>query len=200
MKENHIALILCLLLVTVACAPAVTPRPTASPPAIPTRTRTPTATSPAPTVTPLQPTATALLTPSVVWATYSDPTLGITLRHPADWQPVPGYDRKYAGSDGFFQLSAISSAGATIDQVTEGDAYHKLQPYGSEPTIEPLEVQGQQARLILPSADQPQAMKGQAGLIVHLPQPIEISGHKYDYLILWADQEHIREIAETIEL
>lgn len=194
--------ILCLLLVaTAACATAVTPQPTASPTTMPTSTTGLTAMPPTPTATLPQPTATVMLTPSVAWATYSDPTFGITLQYPADWQRVPEYDRKYASPDGFFQLSAIWSAGATIDQVAEDDAHHKLQPYGSEPTIEAsLQVQGREARLILPSADQPEAMKGQTGLIVHLPQPIEISGHKYDYLILWADQEHIREIAETIQV
>jgi len=201
LKEHRGVSILCLLLVaTAACATAVTPQPTASPTTTPASTTPPTAILPTPTTTLPRPTVTVVLTPSVAWATYSDPTFGITLQYPADWQPVPGYDRKYAGPDGFFQLSAIWSAGATIDQVAEDDAHHKLQPYGSEPTIEPLQVQGREARLILPSADQPEATKGQTGMIVHLPQPIEISGHKYDYLILWADQEHVREIAETIWL
>ena len=202
MKEKSAGTIVCLslLVAMAACAPAVTPQPTAAPTVIATATRTLTAIRPAPTGTAPQPTATVLLTPSVAWATHADPTFAVTLQHPAHWQSVAGYDRKYAGTDGFFQLSAISSAGATIDKVAEDDAHHKLQPYGSEPTIEPLQVQGQEARLILPSADQPQAMKGQAGLIVHLPQPIDISGSQYDYLMLWADEEHIRAIAETLEL
>jgi hypothetical protein len=196
------ALSLCVLLVAMAACTPPPPQPTASPTAAPTATRTavPTGIPSTPTATPPRPTATAALTPSIAWTTYSDATLGVTLRYPADWQPVPGYDRKHAGLGGFFQLSAISGAGATIDQVAEDDAYHKLQPYGSEPTIEPLRLQAREARLILPSADQPPAMKGQAGLIVHLPQPIEMSGHKYDYLILWSDEEHIREIAQTIVL
>jgi hypothetical protein len=202
-KIGLAALILYVLLVaTAACTPALPPQPTASPTAAPTGTRTavPTGIPSTPTAIPPRPTATAALTPSIAWTTYSDAPLGVTLRYPADWRPVPGYEGRYTGSDGFFQLSAISGAGAMIDQVAEDDAHHRLQPYGSEPTIESLRLQGREARLILPSADQPAAMKGQAGLIVHLPQPIEISGRKYDYLILWADQQHIREIAKTIAL
>jgi|GEM_PF-1014934 len=147
------------------------------------------------------PAATVLLsTPIAVWTTYTNPSFGIILQYPAHWQPKPGYERRFAGPDGFFQLSAISGEAATIDQVTESDAYHKLQPYGSMPEIETLQVQGQEARLILPSADQPKEMEGQAGLIIHLPQPIEITGQRYHYLILWADKNHIREIAQTVKL
>lgn len=149
-------------------------------------------------MTPAQPTA--VPTPTRASETYSDPVFGVVLQYPAGWRPQSGYERKYAGLDGFFQLSAIASAGSSIDEVADNDAHHKLQPYGSEPMIEKLQVKGREARLILPSADQPAAMKGQAGLIVDLPQPIEISGQKYDYLILWADKEHIREIAQTLEL
>jgi len=37
----------------------------------------------------------------------------------------------------------------TIDEVYKLEACHKLHPYGSQPKIESLQVQGQAARLIL---------------------------------------------------
>jgi hypothetical protein len=201
-KDHVFTTAVCLLVAAAitACAPAATPTPTTTPTPAPSSTLTPTAVLPTRTSTPLPPTPTVVLTPSVAWAAFSDTTYGITLQHPAHWQPIPGYDLKWGGSDGFFQLSAIGSETASIDEVAEQEAYHKLMPYGSAPTIEALPVDGQPGRLILPSPDQRMGMLGQTGLIIQLPQPIQISGNPYNYLILWADQTHVRDVAETITL
>ena len=138
-------------------------------------------------------------TPRPGWQTYASQDFQIILQYPAAWQPVPGYDERYGGADGFFQVSTVGAGqGMTLDEVCALDAYHKLQPYGSQPQVEELEIQGQPACLILPSADQPAAMSGQAGLIVRYPQPVEIRSVTYGYFILWADKDHIREIAETL--
>lgn len=137
-----------------------------------------------------------------MWVTYSSPVFAVSLEHPADWAPVPGYggpetgDIKYAGISGFFHVNAMDSE--SIDMVVAAEAYHKLQPYGSQPVIESLQVQGQEARLITPSDDQPVGMGYQAGLIVRYPQPVNISGTPVRFFVLWADQAHIRALAETI--
>ena len=182
----------------VACAATATPTPI--PPPTPGATVTPTPSLMAPTKTSVPATPTPAPTPTEGWSVYADSSYQLSLRYPSHWQFVPGYGVKYAGENGFFQLSAISGPSGSIDQIAEGDAYHKLLPYGSQPRIEPLQVDGQPARLILPSADQPAAMAGQAGLIVEYPQPIDLEGHEYAYLILWADVEHIRSIAQTASL
>jgi len=135
-----------------------------------------------------------------LWQMYDDTVFGISLRFPADWMPQPGCDRRFAGPDGFFQLSALDREGLTIDEVAHNEAHHKLMPYGSEPVVESLEVHGQQARLILPSADQPREMDGQAALVMHPFGVIEHEGHGYNYLVLWADQAHIRQVANTVRL
>jgi TolB protein len=191
-----------LSLLAVACTAACAARATPAPTALPTARYTITATRPVATytATPVRPTETAISTPTVAWTTLAIPSYRITLRYPSGWQFIPGYGIKYGGAGGFFQISAISGPSASLDEIAQGDAYHKLLPYGSEPTIEPLEVDGQPARLILPSADQPQAMAGQSGLIVQLPQPIDISGDEYNFLVLWADEQHIRQIAKTLTL
>lgn len=188
MNSRRVATILWLLMLasSAACAPLNMPQPTVMP----------TSVLPAPMST----VTTTLPTPTLAWTTYANPLFGIVLQYPAHWQPQPGYERRFAGADGFFQLAAISGEGITIDQVADNEAHHKLQSYGSDPRIEELRLQGRETRLIFPSADQPETMGNQAGLIIHLPQPIEISGPKYEYLILWVDQNHIRAIAQTIKL
>jgi hypothetical protein len=195
MKRLCVVLLLFVLLLTAVgtCVPTATPTARPKPTAAPTATHSPTR---------LVPTRTPTVVPTThtMWQTYSDAAFGISLQHPAGWLPVAGSERRYAGPDGFFQLNAMSGAGWTIDEVADNDAHHKLQPYGSEPRIERLLVQGREARLILPSADQPKEIAAQAGLIVDLPRPIQIAGESYRFLILWADVDHIRDIASTLEL
>jgi TolB protein len=104
---------------------------------------------------------------------------------------------RYEGSDGFFQISAISSD-ETINEVCHNEAFHQLLPYGSEPRIYKGQIQQQEACFIFPSEDQPPEMRRQAALIVKYPSPIQIEGSTYNYFILWADQDHINQISATL--
>lgn len=142
--------------------------------------------------------AEGVATPRPDWQTFGSQVYRVTLQCPATWQPIPGYDLRYGGTDGFFQLSAMDGQGWTLYQVCNSQAHHKLLPYGSQPQLERTEVQGQEACLILPSADQPADMQGQAALVVPYPQPVRIGETLYHYFILWADKEHIREISSTL--
>ena len=159
---------------------------------------------PSATSTPLPPiTPTPTPTPYTdMWTTFSNLAYAISLQHPADWQPVPGYgspetgETRFAAVNGFFQIGAMDAA--SIDDVAAAEAGHRLQPYGSEPTTETLRIQGQEARLILPSADQPTGMYYQAALIVQYPQPVKVVGTPCRYFVLWADWPHIRTIAQTL--
>ncbi|MBN1581018.1 MAG: hypothetical protein JXA89_09975 [Anaerolineae bacterium] len=182
--------------VIVATATTTEPAPSATPVETPDLLPPPTATA---TIEPaITPTATPTETPQEAdWATFSSSFFAVSLQHPAYWQPVPGEAmRKLAGEDGFFILDAIGNPAATIDDIAQDQAGHKLLPYGSQPTIEPLHVQGQEARLILPSADA--TMSGQTMLIVRYPHPVQISGVTCEFFALYADQEHVRQIAQTL--
>ncbi len=132
------------------------------------------------------------------WQEYDNPTYGISLWHPTDWKPVPGYDDRLGGPDGFFEVAAMGQPGLSLDQVCSQEAEHKLQPYGSRPTVTRTTLRGQDGCFVLPSADQPAAMEHQAALIVAYPQPIEIGGQLYAYVVLWADEAHIEPIAQTM--
>jgi len=153
------------------------------------------------------PTPSPLPTPSPtayqdMWLTFSSRAYAISLQYPADWQPVPGYgspetgDTRFAAINGFFQIGAMDSD--SIDGATAAEAQHRLQPYGSQPTIETLQVQGQEARLIVPSDDQPAGMQNQAAIIIRYPQPVNVVGTPCRYFVLWADWPHIRTIAQTL--
>ncbi|RCX16613.1 hypothetical protein DFR58_110110 [Anaerobacterium chartisolvens] len=130
--------------------------------------------------------------------TYSNTDYHVSLKYPSDWELNPKYTVRYEDKDGFFQISAINGEGLSIDKVTELDTLHKLQPYGSNPQIKELTIQGQEARLILPSTDQPKEMQNQAGLIVKYPTAVKIDNTTYFYFVLWADKAHIEQISKTI--
>lgn len=132
------------------------------------------------------------------WETYRSERFSVRFRYPPDWEfdAVHGGET-YRGEDGYFILDAIGSGGATIDGVVADQVDHPLLPYGTDPAIEELEVGGQQARLTLPAADA--SMGDQAMLIVRYPQPVTILGRGYDYFALYADEAHIRTIAQTLQ-
>lgn len=127
--------------------------------------------------------------------TYTNLVYKVTFQYPAHWQKVN--NEKYEGTDGFFQISAIS-AGQNMDEVCHGEAFHELMPYGSMPRIFKTKIQNQGACYIFPSPDQPVEMRGQAALIVRYPKPVQIEEMTYNYFILWADQKHINEISSTL--
>ncbi|MEC0226418.1 peptidase M56 [Paenibacillus alba] len=123
----------------------------------------------------------------------------VEFQYPKSWKPVTGYTpAKYEGTDGYFLISAVSGGGLNIDEVVKFNAYHKLQPYGSKPKIESLIISGQEARLILPSTDQDEHMHNEVSLMIKYPSPVIINGDKYDYLIIYADQNHIYQIGSTV--
>jgi TolB protein len=130
---------------------------------------------------------------------YKNVDYQVEFQFPKSWKPVTGYTPvKYEGTDGYFLISAVSGEGLPIDAVVKFNAYHKLQPYGSRPKIESLIISGQEARLILPSTDQDKLMHNRASLIIKYPSPVTISGNKYYYFIIFADQNHIYQIGNTV--
>ena len=130
--------------------------------------------------------------------TYFSTDYRVSLEYPSDWDLNPAYNEKYEGNDGFFQLSAVSGDGRSIDELVELDAFHHLMPYGSNPQITKLKIQDQEARLILPSSDQIEEWNNQAGFIIKYPKAVKIGDSLYNYLVLWADKEHIEQIIQTI--
>ncbi|MEW9668319.1 hypothetical protein [Ammoniphilus sp. 3BR4] len=129
------------------------------------------------------------------FAIYSNPVYHVTFLYPANWRKVT--EERYEGTNGFFQISAISSE-SPIHEVCRLEAFHPLQPYGSSPRITMTSIHNLNGCFIFPSGDQPKEMKNQAALIVKYPRPVSIQGTLYHYFILWADQSHIVPLARGL--
>jgi TolB protein len=197
MTRHQAVPILCVLLLVLALSACGTlqvgiePTPTRETGA-PLVTVTKTVLSETATVASATPTPTSAVTG---WATYTNQTFDVSLQYPPRWQPAPGEENRYAGDDGFFAIDAIGNAQATIDEIAADQVGHRLRPFGRQPTIETLEVQGQEARLILPSTDV--STDSPAMLIVRYPQPIDL-GQTCQFFVLYADPDHIQTIAHTV--
>lgn len=126
---------------------------------------------------------------------YLNEVYKVSFYYPRNWRKVT--EERFEGSDGFFQISAISSE-EELHAICRAEAFHVLQPYGTNPRIFPALVQAQEACFIFPSEDQPVEMRNQAALIVKYPTPIVIQGNTYSYFILWADQDHLISLVKTL--
>ena len=137
------------------------------------------------------------------WQTYSNPYFMVSLQYPAGWKHQDGdphYGERYGSEDGYFTMTAMGGTGLTIEKAAKSEAEHKLQPYGPQPVIHKIQIDGQEARLITPApADQLDNMRWQAGLIVRYPKPIMLNGNEYQYLILYADPAHIPSLAGSLQ-
>ncbi len=133
----------------------------------------------------------------ILWSTYTNETFKVRLMYPSTWTRVD--TERYEGIDGFFQISAIYS-NKSLEEVCREEAYHNLMPYGSAPVIREGTLSGQPACFIYPSSDQPAEMRNQASAITKYKVPITVQGQEYNYFIIWASKEHIKEITDTIEL
>lgn len=143
---------------------------------------------------------------------YTNPDYKVSLRYPASWQADERYGTigsenlavRFSGEDGFFGVDALGSAEESLDDVVRVVAYHRLSPYGTNPTIIRDKISGQEASFVLPSEDQPQEARGEAMLLIRYPKPvrIEFSPNNFEtfaFFVLYAPKEQIQEIAATLE-
>lgn len=132
----------------------------------------------------------------MISSSFTHETYRIKFIYPYLWSRFN--NERYEGIDGFVQISAIFND-AALEKVCKKEAYHKLKPYGTQPIITETELNGREACFILPSQDQSMEMRGQSALIAAYKKPIEVEGKIYNYFILWADKEHLRDITDTLE-
>ena len=122
------------------------------------------------------------------------PNLGVRIHYPPTWTAVAGYSGdRFGGADGFVSVDA---AGLPAGPACLAGAQHILHPFGSRPTTVTLTVEGQPACLVTPSPDAP---RDQGFVVAELAVTYPIPLGPYASLILYADMDHIRELASTIE-
>jgi len=136
---------------------------------------------------------------------YVNPVFQVSFSYPSSWKADSSYKligsiyTAYKGSDGFFSVNAAGNDGLFLDDMVRNEINKPNFIYGSSPSIKNLQIDGQEARIILPSIDQPKELNNQAVLIINYPRPLSISGMNYSLFVLYADKEHIEKIANTLK-
>lgn len=131
------------------------------------------------------------------WNSYTNSFYRIELTYPTRWAMVNKLH--YEGLDGFFRIEGLYSE-SSLEELSKSEAYHKLKPYGSKPTLIQTTADSKNAYMVLPSLDQPMEMKKQAAIIFEYLLPITVNGKTYSHLILYADYEHIEPIKKSIKI
>lgn len=163
---------------------------TAAPLPSATTTATPTATTGAVAAPAQTPTPSPLRT-----AEYVDSDFGVRLAYPAEWSFVYGYGApRFEGASGFVMLDAALAP--SVEEVCRNAATHTFEPYGSKPRIETLTVDGRDACVVLPSADQPIQRFRSAELAVLAPRLVY---GQYPVLVVHVDLDHVMEIARSLK-
>lgn len=131
------------------------------------------------------------------WSQYTNHPCKISFFHPSTWRCV-GSDR-YEGADGFFHVTMLVGGSATLEDICWSEAYARNRPYGSQPSVQREFIQGCDARIILPSVDQPITMNEQAALVLRAPTLTVIGEQVYNYILILASKNYVHEIAHTLE-
>ena len=104
------------------------------------------------------------------------------------------YAPLYGNSTFVIMAAGSKEANLTIDQVAENSAQHKLLPFGENPLINKLEIEGQEARLIIPSDPNNKERE----LIANLKNPVLLGGSYWIFLVIHASGDFSGEAIKTI--
>ncbi len=136
-------------------------------------------------------------------AVYENPYLGIWLAYPAHWQKDTRFGRpqtgaRFSGEDGYFSYTKVSYQDGTLEMVVENELGNPSGSYGSQPTIESVEIADQPGRLIWPSDDQAVEMNNQAALMLRYPEQTDSENQAAEFLVLYADQDHLGSLLQNL--
>lgn len=130
---------------------------------------------------------------------FRSPLYDVTFKYPADWVKNPNYEERYEGTSGFFEIDELESFGRPIDRVAQQEIDTPIKPYGTKPQITSLEVDGEPARLITPSADQQKVFDREYALIIKNKKPVTQGQDIYDYTVIWTDKANVQNIIDSFK-
>ncbi|GEM_PF-1457710 len=138
-------------------------------------------------------------------AVYVNSVFQVSFSYPSSWKADPSYKltgsiyTAYKGSDGFFSVNAAGNDGLFLDDTVRSEINKGTRPYGSNPSIKNVQIDGQEGRIIIPSADQPKESNNQALFVINYPRALSISGINFSLFMLYADKDHVEKIANTLK-
>ena len=133
------------------------------------------------------------------YKTFRSPLYDVTFKYPADWTKNPNYEERYDGPSGFFEVSELESFGRSIDQVTKQEIDIPIKPYGTRPEVISTELDGEPARIIMPSSDQQKVFDREVAIIVKNKRPVSEGSDIYDYTVIWTNRDNLQTILDSFK-
>lgn len=133
------------------------------------------------------------------YKSYTNKLYHITFEYPGNWVLNKNYESRYEGPEGFFEVAEINALGRDIDQVAQQEVDTPIQPYGANPQIKTLTLDGQPARLIIPSSDQNKVFDREVALIIKNKKPVIENGDAYNYTIIWSNAQALEHMIKTFK-
>lgn len=131
---------------------------------------------------------------------YESDRYKISFQYPSSWRRNPRYEDKYEGKTGFFEITDFDSTEDNINEAVQQEVKEPYSPFGSNPVVLDVTVDGQPGRIIYPSADQSDYFVDRdAALLIQYPTPIELNDKPYTYVIIWASRDYIPILARTLK-
>lgn len=103
----------------------------------------------------------------------------------------------YFNDTGFFAFNVLSSNDQDLETIAKNES--EKGDYGTTPMIEKIIQNAKVGYLIIPSSDQLPEEKQRSCFVTDLQNIYFSENEEYDILILFADQQHIREIIGSLE-
>lgn len=137
---------------------------------------------------------------------YSHPAFGASFKYPEYWavdpqggafQEVP---LRFVGGDGYFGVDALA-ASSTItfdDLLNQIVVQNPKTPYGTRPIIKSTVIDGFEARVVLPSSDQPKEANSEALFVARYPEERKIGDSSYRFFILYSHKNFLEDMLRTL--
>lgn len=137
---------------------------------------------------------------------YSHPAFGVSFEHPDHWAVDPeggafeGVPLRFVGGDGYFGIDALAaSSTVTLENLLDEIVIRNtLTPYGTRPVIKSTEIDGLEARVVLPSDDQPEEANGEALFLARYPEELQIGDNLFRFFILYAHKDFLEDMLRTL--
>lgn len=137
---------------------------------------------------------------------YSHPAFGVSFKYPEHWavdpqggafQEVP---LRFVGGDGYFGIDALAASSTTTfdDLLNQIVIQNPKTPYGTRPIIKSTVIDGFEARVVLPSEDQPKEANNEALFVARYPDELKIGDNLYRFFILYSHKDFLEDILRTL--
>lgn len=141
--------------------------------------------------------------PGNVLVEYKNKELGISLKYPSNWKVdkksilIGNIPSHFSGNTGFFAINVLSSNNKDLEAIVKIEA--EKGDYGETPKIEKIVQNAKIGYFIIPSPDQSEEEKQRSCFITDLQNSYTNGDDDFDILILFVDQQHIKDLIESLE-